>query len=202
MALLLMAAVTLAVGLAGCLGSDATPPDASAATSSETDAKTPTETPASTESPATDPPTTFAKPVKEGDLAPDFSYTTVDGASGSLSQLKGKVVFLNLWASWCGPCVAEMPDIAALKAAYPELEVLAINISDDPTDAQDFIRDSGYDFNWVIDDERGTIGALYPSSGIPYSVIINRDGIASSVFLGSPIDPYSTYEDALKQAGL
>jgi thiol-disulfide isomerase/thioredoxin len=139
--------------------------------------------------------------VEEGANAPDFSYTTIDGTSGSLSELKGKVVLLNLWASWCGPCVREMPDIAALKADYPELEVLAVNISDDPGSARDFIDRTDYDFRWVID-EQGMISALYPSDAIPYTIIIDRDGVVSSVSLGSPPDAYAAYEQALKQAGL
>jgi thiol-disulfide isomerase/thioredoxin len=139
--------------------------------------------------------------VKEGQLAPDFSYTTVDGASGSLSDHRDTVVLLNLWASWCGPCVVEMPDIARLKENYPELEVLAVNVSDDPANARDFIADAGYDFSWVLDEQR-TIEALYPTGGIPYTVIINREGTVTSIFLGSPRDTYVTYELAIKQAGL
>jgi thiol-disulfide isomerase/thioredoxin len=139
--------------------------------------------------------------VEEGALAPDFSYTTVDGASGRLSELKGKVVLLNLWASWCGPCVQEMPDIAALKANYPALEVLAVNVSDEPADARAFIQKSDYDFSWVLD-EQGTISAQYPTDGIPYTIIIDADGVIAATFLGSPSDAYAAYESALKQAGL
>jgi cytochrome c-type biogenesis protein len=162
----------------------------------------PSQTPsAPSETPSADAGTVLGEPIKEGAPAPDFSYTTVDGISGKLSELRGKVVFLNLWASWCGPCVKEMPDIATLKADYPELEVLAVNVSDDPKDARGFISDSGYDFRWVLD-EQGTVSVLYPTDGIPYTVIIDRDGVVSSIFLGSPPDAYGTYERALKQAGL
>jgi thiol-disulfide isomerase/thioredoxin len=134
-------------------------------------------------------------------MAPDFAYTTVNGVNGSLSDHRDTVVLLNLWASWCGPCVVEMPDIARLKADYPDLEVLAVNVSDDPVDAREFIAAAGYDFSWVLDEQK-TIGALYPTDGIPYTVIINREGVVASIFLGSPRDAYATYELALKQAGL
>jgi thiol-disulfide isomerase/thioredoxin len=139
--------------------------------------------------------------VKAGSSAPDFAYSTVEGASGSLAELKGKVVLLNLWASWCGPCVREMPDIAALKAAYPELEVLAVNVSDDPTDARNFIQEAGYDFKWILD-EQDSIGVLYPSDAIPYTIIIDKEGVVGATFLGTPADTYVTYETALRQAGL
>ncbi|MDR2587478.1 MAG: TlpA family protein disulfide reductase [Coriobacteriales bacterium] len=139
--------------------------------------------------------------VKEGASAPDFSYVTTDEESGSLSELKGKVVLLNLWASWCGPCVKEMPALAELKKDYPELEVLTVNVSDDPASARAFISDAGYDFRWVID-EKGTISARYPADGIPYTIIIDRDGVVSSLFLGSPPNTYAAYEKAIKKAGL
>ncbi|MDR1082543.1 MAG: TlpA family protein disulfide reductase [Coriobacteriales bacterium] len=139
--------------------------------------------------------------VREGAPAPDFSYTTVDGVSENLSALKGSVVLLNFWASWCGPCVSEMPDIAALKADYPELEVLAVTMNDDAADARAFIADTGYSFKWVLD-EKATIGALYPTTGIPYTIIIDKEGVVTTTFLGSPPNAYNTYETALKQAGL
>jgi thiol-disulfide isomerase/thioredoxin len=145
------------------------------------------------------PSSTNTGPLKEGDIAPDFSYTTVDGKSGTLADLKGSVVLLNLWASWCGPCVAEMPDIARLKADYPEVEILAVNVSDDAEDAQDFIDRYGYDFSWVLD-KQGTISALYPTDGIPYTVIIDKEGVISAISLGSPPDPYATYTQAITQA--
>jgi thiol-disulfide isomerase/thioredoxin len=209
----MLMALLLAMGLSGCAAS-ATPSSAT----SESDAATPSSATSESDaanqaaadstadgSDASDSPgVTLETPttaVGEGTLAPGFSYTTVDGAKGSLSELKGKVVLLNLWASWCGPCVREMPDIAKLKENYPTLEVLAVNVSDDPTAARSFIEEANYDFNWVLD-EQGTIGALYPSTGIPYTIIIDTEGVIGKIFLGSPPDVYGTYEQALKQAGL
>ncbi|MDR2196515.1 MAG: TlpA family protein disulfide reductase [Coriobacteriales bacterium] len=213
----LLATLLLAVSLLGCGCSneagasdpELSDPAAFDPDSSDTQAPDPTPPNPATPNPtppdpATPDPTVPETPggvVKEGALAPDFSYTTVDGQSGSLSELKGTPVLLNFWASWCGPCVGEMPDIAALKADYPALEVLAVAVSDAPADSRDFISESGYDFRWVLD-EQGTIGALYPTDGIPYTIIIDANGVIGAIFLGSPPDAYATYERALKEAGL
>jgi thiol-disulfide isomerase/thioredoxin len=143
----------------------------------------------------------LAEPVREGSVAPDFSYTTVEGAASKLSAHRGSVVLINLWASWCGPCVVEMPDISQLKQQNPELVVLAVNVSDDPTEARNYINEAGYDFTWVLD-ESGEISSLYPTGGIPYTVIVDKDGTVSSIFLGSPRDPLGTYSEAIQQAGI
>jgi thiol-disulfide isomerase/thioredoxin len=136
-----------------------------------------------------------------GYLAPDFSYTTLDGASGSLSDLQGKVVLINFWASWCGPCVREMPELDQLAQDYPELNVLAISIDDTEQEARDFATRGGYSFTCVYD-EGWQISDLYPTDGIPYTVIINRSGVITKMILGTPQEPYATYQEAIIAAGI
>jgi thiol-disulfide isomerase/thioredoxin len=142
-----------------------------------------------------------AAALQEGAAAPDFPYTAVDGASSTLSAHRGSVVLINLWASWCGPCVAEMPEIDRLKQENPALVVLAVNVSDNPDDARSYIDKAGYGFTWVLDTS-GEIGSLYPSSGIPYTVIVDTEGTISSIYMGSPRDPFATYGDAIRKAGI
>jgi thiol-disulfide isomerase/thioredoxin len=154
-----------------------------------------------TEQPSAGNTSPLAEPVREGSAAPDFSYTTVDGTSSKLSAHRGSVVLINLWASWCGPCIVEMPDIGQLKQQNPELVVLAVNVSDDPTDARNYISEAGYDFTWILD-ESGKIGSLYPTDGIPYTIVVDKEGTVSSIFLGSPRDPLETYGEAINQAGI
>jgi len=138
--------------------------------------------------------------VQAGYIAPDFDYRDIDGRQGTLSKHQGQVVLINLWASWCPPCVGEMPEIDELKAAYPELVVLAVNISDNEEDALAYIEENGFSFTWIIDSDYA-ISDLYPSDYIPYTIIIDKDGVISDVFTGSPSDPYKAYEIAVKEAG-
>ncbi|MDR1357821.1 MAG: TlpA family protein disulfide reductase [Coriobacteriales bacterium] len=139
--------------------------------------------------------------VKEGDTAPDFSFAALDGTVSSLAELKGEVVLLNFWASWCPPCVAEMPDIERLREAYPSLKVLAVSLDVDEAEMRAFIEESDYGFAW-IHDVGYRIANLYPESAIPYTIIIDRDGVITATFLGSPRDPFATYESALQAAGI
>jgi thiol-disulfide isomerase/thioredoxin len=138
-------------------------------------------------------------PIQEGVVAPNFAYTTIDGAASELSAHRGSVVLINLWASWCGPCVTEMPDIDRLKQQNPKLVVLAVNVSDTPTDARGYIEETGYDFTWILD-KNNEIGSLYPTDGIPYTIIVDKAGTISSIYLGSPRDPLKTYGEALQKA--
>jgi thiol-disulfide isomerase/thioredoxin len=139
------------------------------------------------------------KALSEGATAPDFSFTYESGESAKLSDYRGQVVFINFWASWCGPCMQEMPDINELRQAYPDVVILEINVSDEKTDALEFIGKSGYDVSWIIDD--GTIASHYPSQGIPYTLILDKSGVISTIFEGSAPDMFSYFEAAVIAAG-
>jgi thiol-disulfide isomerase/thioredoxin len=199
--LLSVALVSLTAGilLSGCIGSPETTTGASNESDSGAGQSSGSDGAFGPE--GTNAPIPYAGAIGEGVIAPDFSYTTTDGASSQLSTHRGSVVLMNLWASWCGPCVAEMPDIDQLRQQNPELVVLAINVSEDPADARDYIQTTGYDFTWILD-ENGEIGSLYPTDGIPYTIIIDKAGTISSIYLGSPRNPLETYGEALQKAGI
>lgn len=119
--------------------------------------------------------------VDVGSKAPMFSGATMTGSipSKSLADYKGKVVLLNVWATWCGPCRTEMPSIEALhKALGPKgLHVVAVSI-DDPGKADDirkFLRDFGLTFE-VLHDSTQAIQAAYQTTGVPETFIIAADG--------------------------
>lgn len=135
-----------------------------------------------------------------GDTAPDFSVELLSGETVKLSDYKGKAVFVNFWATWCGPCVEEMPDIQKLSEAFAnDLVVLAINYAEKKNQVDEFITKNNYTFNVGLD-EKTEISERYPSTGIPYTVIINADGIITSIHLGASSDMFSVYEEDVKAA--
>ena len=95
----------------------------------------------------------------------------------SLAALKGKVVFLNFWATWCGPCRAEMPSMEALYSRYREkgLEILAVNMREEQGQVIAFMRNNGLTFPAVLDSD-GRVGNSYGIQAIPTSFIIDREG--------------------------
>lgn len=138
--------------------------------------------------------------VAEGSEAPDFSFVTTDGETAKLSDYEGKVVLVNFWATWCGYCIEEMPAMQKITENYPEVVVLAINRGDTEPEARAFAQKNNYDFVWGLDDE-GEIQKLYPSNGIPYSIIIDKQGVVGSIFEGSASDMYPHFEEAVSLAG-
>lgn len=123
--------------------------------------------------------------VSEGDLAPDFTAQTADGSTFVLSEQKGKVVLLNFWATWCGPCVREMPAFEKLNQEYgEEVAILAVNGMEDKDTVDQFISDNGYTFPIAYDVE-GAVCLKYPSDGIPYTLVIGKDGTVQNIYLGA-----------------
>ena len=141
-----------------------------------------------------------SKMLSEGAVVPDFTAETVDGNTFNLSDQKGKVVLLNFWATWCGPCVGEMPAFERLYNEYGEkVSILAVNCEEDKNTVSQFISDSGYTFP-VAYDVDGDISTQYSTSGIPYTLVIGKDGLIKKIFLGADSDAdvqYNEYKKAI-----
>lgn len=140
--------------------------------------------------------------VSEGDSAPDFTAETVDGDSFTLSEQNGKVVLLNFWATWCGPCVAEMPAFEKIYSEYgEEVAVLAVNCLEDKEVVDQFISDNSYTFPIAYDTD-GTISAKYPTDGIPYTLVIGKNGTVKNIYVGagSADAQYEEYKSAIEEA--
>ena len=138
------------------------------------------------------------KELSEGDVAPDFTAELVSGGSFKLSDYDDKIVLLNFWATWCPPCVREMPAFQRLlEDGIPDLEIICINDKEDKASLDSFIESDGYTFNIGYDVD-GSIGAYYPSNGIPYTLVINK-GKIEKIYLGA-LDAdtqYAEYKDAI-----
>lgn len=113
----------------------------------------------------------------QGQTAPDFTLTSLNGEPVSLSDYAGQVILVNLWATWCPPCKAEMP---AINAFYEEYKgdgfvVLAVNSQEDVAIVQQFITEQGFSFPVVLD-SRGEVMNQYQVRGLPTTFIIDRSG--------------------------
>lgn len=140
-----------------------------------------------------------------GFISPDFTLPTLDGETVTLSGLRGRVVLLNIWASWCPPCRAEMPAMQRVWEEYQArgLVVLAVNstIQDTPADAQTFVSENGLTFP-VLLDTGGEVTRLYRVSSLPTSFFIRADGTIREVVIGGPMAealPRSRVEQLLKE---
>lgn len=115
--------------------------------------------------------------MKEKMLTPDFSVPSAEGKKISLKDFRGKIVFLNFWASWCEPCREEMP---AMERLYQEFKdknfvVFAVNVKDRKQDAIDFVRELKLSYPVAIDPE-GQVGLLYGAWGLPTTYLIGPKG--------------------------
>lgn len=113
-----------------------------------------------------------------GSLAPNFSVYMVTGETLRLSDLRGKPVFVNFWASWCPPCKEEMPLIQAVyqETRYRDVMFLTINRQEDIPTINQFMREGGYTFPVAIDPDLGVANA-YQVYAIPESFFIGPDGV-------------------------
>jgi peroxiredoxin len=122
---------------------------------------------------------------KDVQVAPDFTLTDLDGNSVSLADFKGKNIFLNFFATWCGSCRAEMPDLEQIFQNYQDDDfiVLAVNIGESPSKVEDYITANNFTFPVLLDQER-TVAKTYKVSSIPMSFFINEDGVIEYKHLG------------------
>ena len=140
------------------------------------------------------------KTLSEYDIAPDFTAKLVNGGTFKLSDYDNKIVIVNFWATWCGPCVGEMPAFERLKNdKIEDLEIICINCMEDMTTVDKFVKQEGYTFN-IGYDVLGNIGKYYPTDGIPYTVIVNKGKVAR-IYVGAydAATQYQEYKKAVEE---
>lgn len=117
--------------------------------------------------------------VSVGQTAPDFSLKDTEGNTVSLKNLKGeKIVVLDFWASWCGPCIRAIPELNRIQKDYGErgVQVLGINIREKPSAVVSFKKKNMVKYQ-VLLDLKGTVAADYRVRGIPNLIVIDKDGV-------------------------
>jgi len=120
-----------------------------------------------------------------GTMPPPFGSATLDGRPLALTDLRGRVVILNFWASWCPECRAEMPRLESLHRAYAArgLAIVGVNVRDDASAVRRHAEELSLTFPLVLD-PGGRINALYGVIGLPTSFVLGRDGRAVAFGVG------------------
>jgi thiol-disulfide isomerase/thioredoxin len=115
-----------------------------------------------------------------GKPAPEYKAVSLSGDSVSLAQMRGRVVLLNVWATWCHPCREEIPVLQALHQQYASSGLSLVGVSVDARGEEDTIREFANDFNmtyllWLDPDER--VQSTFLAIGVPATFLIDRNGI-------------------------
>ena len=120
-----------------------------------------------------------------GEMAPDFEILHPDGRRTRLSDLRGRPVIINFWASWCGPCRVEMPELVRVYEAHREagLTILAVNLEEPEDRIQAFAQEFRIPFP-VLRDPEGRLADRYQIHSLPSSIFIGRDGVIAARWIG------------------
>lgn len=144
---------------------------------------------------------------RAGFAAPPIDLPTMAGEQLALSDLRGQVVVVNFWASWCPPCRAEMPALERTYQAERErgLEILAVNTTyqDQLGAARDFVAEHGLSFP-VLLEESGEVAQRYQIRAMPTTFFVDREGVIREVIIGGPMAETtlrSTVDQLLKEGG-
>ena len=116
------------------------------------------------------------------DVAPDFTLKNLDGENVRLQDYRGKMVVLNFWAHWCGPCRSEIPAFRAFAQENPEIPVLGISVDGRLKDVKKYARQLGIDYTVLVGDSK--IQNLYNISSLPTTVIVDAEGKVKKAHVG------------------
>jgi peroxiredoxin len=132
--------------------------------------------------------------------APDFTLRTLGGAPLRLGEQRGRVVLVNFWASWCGPCRQEMPQLNRLHDAYRSagLVLLGVNVDDDPQRAAEVAQRQGIRFPVLLDSDKAVV-RRWDLGSMPATVLIDRDGRVRHLHRGWRDGLDATYERQIRE---
>lgn len=153
------------------------------------------------------------RPVIAGEPAPSFTVQTLTGEPASLQDYRGKVVLLNVWATWCAPCREEMPSMERLyrEIDHEDFEILAVSIDAAPgegrapgrpgaskADIEAFAEEYGLTFP-ILHNPSGDIQKAYQTTGVPESFIIGRDGVIYKKIAGATVWDHVQYRELIQR---
>jgi peroxiredoxin len=144
---------------------------------------------------------TFAMAATTSGPAPGFTLKSRDGKDVSLAGLKGQVVLLNFWATWCGPCREEMPHLEALYEKYKSLgfTLVGVNVENNPDGAKKWLADNGPVTFPVLLDTKNEVSKLYKVETMPSTVVIAKDGTMRFVHHGYKAGYEGDYQNEVRQ---
>lgn len=128
---------------------------------------------------------------REGFLAPDFTLDTLDGSKVTLSELRGKIVVVNFWATWCLPCRVETPALERTYEQYKDsgMVIFGVNLTNQDlmSSVSSFVQEFKLTYPILMDNDGRVSSTLYQVRGLPTTFFINREGIIRTVLVGGPM---------------
>lgn len=122
----------------------------------------------------------------QAEIVENAVFTDLDGNDVDIKDFAGKIILIDFWESWCGPCLQVFPAMDDLREEYPDdFAVLAVTVglSEGPNEAKKFAEENGYDFNWLYDEYR--VFEKLGGQGIPFKVYVDPDGKLIEIEMGS-----------------
>lgn len=119
-----------------------------------------------------------------GDDVSDVGITAADGSAASLGDMRGEPVVVNMWATWCKPCVKEMPAFDEVASSTDGVRIIGVNVGDSAEDAAAFAADLGVGYEQFTDPD-GALSSAFGVSGLPATAFIDEDGKVISVHQGA-----------------
>jgi peroxiredoxin len=138
--------------------------------------------------------------LSKSDSAPDFTLKSNSGDNVKLSELRGQVVMINFWASWCGPCRQEMPLLDEIHQRYSGLgfTVLGVNVEEDQAAARELLEDVPVTFP-ILFDSRNEVSEAYDVDAMPSTVVVDRDGVVRYIHKGYVPGDENKYQEVVRE---
>jgi thiol-disulfide isomerase/thioredoxin len=141
----------------------------------------------------------LATGIEIGRPAPEFKLPDLSGNAVSLAQYQGKIVLVDFWATWCGPCRLSMPVLEDLQKEYPnELVLLAVNLQEPLDEVRQYVTAQRIRSRVLLDEE-GRVGTVYGSESIPMQVLIDQKGIVRDIRMGFSQDLGAHFRGEIRQ---